>query len=134
MNTPAVLLADDGEAMWRARGPAGRGCADCHREGPAGAMKGVATRYPTYVSAYRRVMSLEDFLTVHGPETTGHPLSAQSADNLALTILIKMASNGLPVPVDVTSPQARAALAPGRARFVKRIRQPDHALGDWHNP
>src|SRR3989442_12862774 len=127
MNTPAVLLADDGEAMWRARGPAGRGCADCHREGPAGAMKGVATRYPTYVSAYRRVMSLEDFLTVHGPETTGHLLSAQSVDNLALPILIKMPSNGLPVHVDGASPQARAALARGRATFEKRVGQRNHA-------
>ena len=133
-NNPAVLLADDGEALWSAKGPAGRACADCHREGPAGAMKGVATRYPTYVSAYRRVMSLEDFLTVHGPETTGHLLSAQSVDNLALTILIKMASNGLPVQVDVTSPQARAALARGRASFEKRVGQRNHACADCHTP
>jgi sulfur-oxidizing protein SoxA len=134
-NNPALLLAEeDAEALWSAKGPAGRACADCHRGGPAGAMKGVAARYPKYVKAYRRVMSLEDFLAAHGPETTGHPLLAQSAGNLATTILIKMASNGLPVQVDVTSPQARAALARGQATFYKRVGQRNHACADCHTP
>lgn len=133
-NNPAVLLAEDGQALWSARGPAGRACADCHRGGPAGAMKGVATRYPKYVKAYRRVMSLEDFLAAHGPETTGHPLLAQSPSNLATTILIKMASNGLPVEVDVTSADARAALARGRTSFYRRVGQRNHACADCHTP
>jgi sulfur-oxidizing protein SoxA len=133
-NNPAVLRAEGAEAIWSARGPAGKACADCHAGGPAQAMKGVATRYPKLVKAYGRVMSIEDFLTVHGPDTTGRALPAQSDDNLNLTMLVKMASNGLPVSVDVSSPEARAALARGQATFSRRVGERNHSCADCHTP
>lgn len=133
-NNPAVLRAEAAEALWTARGPAGKACADCHEGGPARAMTGVATRYPKYVKAQQRVMSIEDYLTVHAPETTGRPLLAQSRENLDLTMLIKMASNGMPVSVDVRSPEARAALARGKAGFYKRVGERNHACADCHTP
>jgi hypothetical protein len=97
-------------------------------------MKGVATRYPKFVKAYGRVMSVEDFLTVHGPETTGRQVLAQSADNLNLTMLVKMASNGMPLAVETESPEARAALARGRATFYRRVGERNHACADCHTP
>ena len=133
-NNPAVLLAEGAEALWAAKGPAGRACADCHAGGPGRAMKGVATRYPKFVTAYGRVMSIEDLLTVHGPETTGRQFHAQSADNLNLTMLVKMASNGMPVNVDTAGPEARAALARGRATFYRRVGERNHACADCHTP
>jgi sulfur-oxidizing protein SoxA len=133
-NNPAVVRAEAAQSLWSARGPAGKACADCHEGGPARGMRGVATRYPKLVKAYGRVMSIEDFLTVHGPETTGRPLLAQSDANLDLTMLVKMASNGLPVAVDVTSPEARAALARGQASFDKRVGERNHACADCHTP
>src|SRR5206468_1988857 len=57
---PAVLLAEDAQAPWEQKGPAGRACADCHPGGPERAMRSVATRYPKHVRIYGRVMSLED--------------------------------------------------------------------------
>src|SRR5262249_13134561 len=77
-NTPGVPGAGSPGESWGARGPAGKACADCHAGGALQSMKGVATRYPRYVSAYRRVMSVEDFLTVHAPETTGAALPEES--------------------------------------------------------
>jgi sulfur-oxidizing protein SoxA len=133
-NNPAILRAEDAEARWHAKGPAGKACADCHAGGPATAMKGVATRYPRHVPRYRRVMSIEDFLTVHGPATTGTPLAAESDANLDMTLLVKMASNGLPVAVDVDGPQARAAWLRGRASFARRVGQRNHACADCHTP
>jgi sulfur-oxidizing protein SoxA len=133
-NNPAVLLADDAAEIWRAKGPAGKACAECHAGAPAQAMKGVATRYPKHVARYGRVMSIEDFLTVHAPETTGRPMPAQSADNLTMTILIKMASNGMPVRVDVDSAEARAAWLRGQASFNRRVGQRNHACADCHTP
>jgi sulfur-oxidizing protein SoxA len=94
----------------------------------------VATRYPQHVAAYGRVMALEDFLELHGPETTGTPLPVESAANVDLTMLIKMASNGLPVAVDTASPRARAALARGRALFDKRVGERNHSCADCHTP
>jgi len=102
-NNPAVVLAEDAEALWAARGASGKACADCHEGGAGRALRGAATRYPKFVEAYGRMMSVEDFLEVHGPETTGLPLAAESADNLNMTMLVKRASNGLPVNVDGAS-------------------------------
>jgi sulfur-oxidizing protein SoxA len=133
-NNPALLLAEDAEAQWSARGPQGKACADCHAGGPAKAMRGVATRYPRYLSQYRRVMSIEDLLALHAPEMTGTPLPGESDANLAMTVLVKMASNGLPVAVDTSSPQARAALARGRASFFRRVGERNHACADCHTP
>src|SRR5207245_10082708 len=93
-----------------------------------------ATRYPKFVAAYGRVMSVEDFLTVHGPERTGRPLLAESDDNVDLTMLIKMASNGMAVQVDVASADARAALARGKASFYRRVGERNHSCADCHPP
>jgi sulfur-oxidizing protein SoxA len=49
-------------------------------------------------------------------------------------MLIKMASNGLPVAVDTASPRARAALARGRALFDKRVGERNHSCADCHTP
>lgn len=133
-NNPAVLLAEDAEAQWKAKGSTGKACADCHAGGPGAAMKGVATRYPRYVAPYRRVMSIEDFLTVHGPETTGTPFRAESESNLNMSVLVKMASNGMPVAVDTESPLGRAALLRGKATFYRRVGERNHACADCHTP
>lgn len=131
-NNPAVLLAEGAEAQWAVRGTAGKSCADCHPGGPGQAMRGVATRYPRHVAAQRRVMSIEDFLTVHAPETTGTAMPAQGAANLTMTMLVKMASNGMPVAVDVAGPEARAALARGQASFYRRVGERNHSCADCH--
>lgn len=129
---PAVVFAENALATWSTRGPAGKACADCHAGGHEKAMKGVATKYPKYLSAYGRVMSVGDFLTVHAPEMTGKEMLAESADNLNMSMLIRMQSNGMPVDVDVTSPEAAAAYARGRAIYFKKVGQRNHACADCH--
>lgn len=131
-NNPAVLRAEGADELWSKKGPAGKACADCHAGGPLVAMKGVATRYPQYVARYRRVMSIEDFLTAHSPEATGRPLPAEGADHLDLAIRIKMASNGMPVRLDLGKPENGAALERGKASFHKRVGQRGHACADCH--
>ena len=131
-NNPAIVLAEDAETLWTARGPSGKACADCHEGGAASAMRGVATQYPKFVKTYHRVMSLEDWLEVHAPERTGQAMPSESADNLAMSMLVKRASNGMPVSVDVTSPEARAALARGKATFYRKVGERNHACADCH--
>jgi sulfur-oxidizing protein SoxA len=133
-NNPAVVEAEDARALWTARGPKAKACADCHAGEPARAMPGVATRYPRVVAEHGRVMSLEDLLGVHAEATTGRSLPPQSAENLGLVMLIKMASNGLPVAIDTTSPAARAAIERGRASFYRRVGERNHACADCHTP
>jgi sulfur-oxidizing protein SoxA len=131
-NNPAVLLAEDAERRWKTRGPSGKACADCHREFPP--LKSVATRFPKLVPRFGRVMSIEDYLTVHGPDTTGATFAMESVENLTMTMWIKMASNGLPVAVDTQSAEARAALGRGRASFFRRVGERNHACADCHTP
>jgi sulfur-oxidizing protein SoxA len=133
-NNPGVLVAEDAETQWTTKGPAGKACADCHVGGPERSMKGVATRYPRVLPQYKRVMSIEDFLTVHGPEITGTPLPAESEANLTMAVLVKMASNGMPVAIDTSSPETRAALARGKASFYRRVGERNHACADCHTP
>jgi L-cysteine S-thiosulfotransferase len=133
-NNPAVVRAEAAEALWSARGPAGKSCAECHAGGVDRAMRGVATRYPKHVTAYGRVMAIEDFLSVHGPETTSRELAVESVENVDLTMRVKMASNGMPVAVDLSSPRARAALARGEASFTRRVGERNHACADCHTP
>ena len=129
---PAVVRAEDAADAWGKPGPAGKACADCHAGGPAAAMKGVATRFPRHVAPYGRVMSIEDFLAVHGPENTGMPLPVEGAANLDLTVLVKMASNGMPVALDLATPQNAAALERGKRSFYRRVGQRNHACADCH--
>jgi L-cysteine S-thiosulfotransferase len=133
-NNPAVVRAEEAEAAWTRKGPAGKSCADCHAGGAAKSLRGVATRYPKYVAAHGRVMAIEDYLTVHGPDTTGRPLPIESAENIDLTMLVKMASDGMPVAIDTTSAPARAALARGKATFYRRVGERNHACADCHTP
>jgi sulfur-oxidizing protein SoxA len=133
-NNPGVVAAEESERSWSARGPSGKACAECHAGGIDVAMKGVATRYPKFVTKYGRVMSVEDFLTVHGPETTGRAFPMESEDNVHLAVRLKMASNGMPVAVDLASPEARAALVRGEASFQRRVGQRNHACADCHTP
>jgi sulfur-oxidizing protein SoxA len=131
-NNPAVILAEDAIKTWRARGPAGKSCLDCH--GDIERMRGVATRYPKHWPQYRRILSIEEVIAWHGQDATGLALPSQSAENVNLSMLIRMQSNGLPVEVDVTSREAKRALERGRARFYQRVGQRNHACADCHDP
>ena len=131
-NNPAVLRAEGAEAIWTRVGPSGMACAGCHQGGVEAAMKGVATRYPRFVRTSSRIMSIEDFLTVHGPETTGQRFLAEGAETLDLAMLIKMASNGMPMALDLSGRETQAALARGKASFYRRVGQRDHACADCH--
>ena len=131
-NNPAMLAAEKAPALWTRNGPAGKACADCHKDGAEKSMRGVATRYPKYVAPYQRVMSIEDFLTVHAPETTGMAMLSQSEENLNMAILIKIQSNGMHVDLDLTRPEMQAALERGKANFYKRVGERQHACADCH--
>lgn len=131
-NNPAVLLAEDAMKDWAKKGPAAKACAECHDGGPEKSMRGVATRFPKQVAKYGRVMAVEDFLSVHAPETTGQAMPSEGQANLNMSILIKMQSNGMAVNVDLTSPEAKAALERGEANFYKRVGQRNHSCADCH--
>ena len=131
-NNPAIIDAEAAEKAWAAKGPKGKSCADCHTGGVEKSMKGIATRYPRFVKEHGRIMSVEEFLQMHGPATTGTNLPSESKANLDMTMLVKLQSNGMNVNIDLTSPEARSALKRGEATFNKRVGQRNHACADCH--
>lgn len=131
-NNPGVLEAESAEKDWAKKGPKGKACADCHTGGAEKSMKGVATHYPRFVKESGRIMSVEEFLQMHGPATTGADLPSESKANLNMTMLVKMPSNGMNVNLDLNAPEVRAALTRGEATFNKRVGQRNHACADCH--
>ncbi|MEW5862741.1 MAG: hypothetical protein AB1773_04000 [Pseudomonadota bacterium] len=128
--------------LWSKAGPKGQSCASCH--GPIGApdaqrplgviasMVGVGARYPKWMAKYSRMMSVEDFLAVHAPETTGHEMPSQGDANLAMSILVRMQSNGMPYALDLADPNVQAAIQRGEATFNRRVGQRGQACANCH--
>lgn len=130
-NNAAVIQAEGALEIWNRQGPKGKSCADCH--GSVEDMKGIATAYPKYFPLYRRVMSMEDMVAWHGADETGLELPSQGMDNITLALLIRMQSNGMPVNVDVTSPEAKAAFERGKEHYYRRVGMRNHACADCHD-
>lgn len=140
---PGLLQTDQiAVALWRKPGPKGQSCAGCHGQigapdalRPLGVIKsmvGVAVRYPKWFGQHGRMMSIEDFLAVHAPETTGHELPSQGPQNLTMSILVKMQSNGTPYQIDMGNPNVQAAIERGRAAFYQKVGQRGQACADCH--
>ncbi len=130
-NNAAVVLAEGAIDTWTRQGPKGKSCADCH--GEIEKMQGIAAQYPKYFPLYRRVMSMEDLVAWHGADETGLELPSQGAENIHLALLIRMQSNGMPVAVDIESPEAKAAYERGKALYYQRVGQRNHACADCHD-
>lgn len=128
--------------MWSKAGSKGKSCADCH--GPVSApdatrsigviksMEGVGARYPKWQPQHQRMMSVEDYLAVHAPDTTGHTLPTQGQENMAMSILVKMQSNGMPYQIDLRDRQVKAAIARGEELFNRRVGQRGQSCANCH--
>ncbi|HXF67496.1 MAG TPA: hypothetical protein VNK67_12475 [Burkholderiales bacterium] len=128
--------------LWSKPGPKGQSCAGCH--GPIGqpdaqrplgviaSMVGVGARYPKWMPRYSRMMSVEDFLAVHAPETTGHEMPTQGDENLTMAILVRMQSNGMPYQLDLNDRHVQAAIKRGEQTFNRRVGQRGQACANCH--
>jgi L-cysteine S-thiosulfotransferase len=140
---PGLMATDDRAVpLWSKAGPTGKSCADCHGQieaaddlrplGVIPEMVGVAAGYPRWFDEYGRMMSIEDLLAVHAPETTGLEMPAQGQDNLTMSILVRMQSNGMPYQLETDNPNVQAAIARGQELFHRPVGQRQHACADCH--
>lgn len=130
---PAAFLADKGAAAFRAAGPTGKACVDCHSN-PAKSFRTWAAQMPRYEPRLDKVLGVEEFITRHARATTGAEYLMQSEFNLSLSIYLRGYANGQAIAVDTTSPGAAAALARGRALMQKKVGQLNFSCGDCHDP
>ena len=140
---PGLGIAQDvAVPLWAKPGPKGQSCAGCHgaigrpdAQRPLGAiasMVGVGARYPKWKEAYSRMMSVEDYLAVHAPETTGHEMPSQGEQNLAMSILVRMQSNGMPYALDLNDANVQAAVKRGEETFNRRVGQRGQSCANCH--
>jgi L-cysteine S-thiosulfotransferase len=140
---PALTLTDSiAVPLWNKAGSKGKSCASCHgiidtaddkrSLGVIDKMVGVATRYPKWFGQHRRMMSIEDFLAVHAPETTGHPMPSQGEENKTMSILVKMQSNGMPYKIDLKNRNVKAAIERGKEIFHRPVGQRGQKCADCH--
>ncbi len=140
---PALALTDQiAVALWRKPGPKGQSCAGCHGQvgapdaqrplGVIASMVGVGARYPKWIGQHSRMMSVEDYLAVHAPETTGDAMPTQGQQNLTMSILIKMQSNGMPYQLDTKDRNVQAAVKRGQELFYRKVGQRAHSCADCH--
>jgi L-cysteine S-thiosulfotransferase len=140
---PALAMTEtDAVPLWSRSGPKGQSCASCHgkigppdAERPLGVIKsmvGVGASYPKWFERYRRMMSVEDFLSVHAPETTGHEMPTQGQQNLTMTVLVKMQSNGMPYRLDMKNMNVQAAVKRGEELFNRRVGQRGQSCANCH--
>jgi len=128
--------------MWRKVGPKGQSCADCHGKvaarderrtlGVIDSMVGVGARFPKWIAKHSRMMSVEDYLAVHSPETTGLEMPSQGEQNLAMSILVRMQSNGMPYQLDLADANVQAAVKRGEGLFHRRVGQRGQACANCH--
>ncbi|CAG0997589.1 L-cysteine S-thiosulfotransferase subunit SoxA [Myxococcaceae bacterium] len=130
---PAAFIADKGAAAFRAAGPKGQACIDCHRD-PAQAFAVWGAQMPSYEPRLDKVLGVEEFVTRHARATTGGEFPMQSETNLALAIYLRALANGQPIRVDTRSPGATAALARGQALMDKKVGQLNFSCRDCHDP
>jgi L-cysteine S-thiosulfotransferase len=141
-NSALALVEAQALPLWSKPGAKGQSCAGCHgaigaadAERPLGviaSMVGVGARYPKWYPQYARMMSIEDLLSLHGPEATGHEFPTQGEANLAMTVLVKMQSNGMPYRLDTGNSQVRAAIQRGEEMFNRRVGQRGQACANCH--
>lgn len=140
---PGLSMAESiAVPMWSKAGPKGQSCAGCHGAigSPAGprtigtikSMEGVAVRYPKWFGQHQRMMSVEDFLAVHAPETTGQDLPSQGDANMSMSILVKMQSYGMPYAIDLKDRNVQAAVKRGEELFNRRVGQRGQSCANCH--
>ncbi len=143
VDNPGLLQTENiAVPLWSKKGPKGESCETCHGEigepddlrqlGVIETMVGVGANSPKWMGQYGRMMSVEDFLAVHSPETTGIEMPAQGKENLTMSILVRMQSNGMKHALDTEHPAVKAAIERGKALFDRPVGRRHSSCADCH--
>ena len=127
---PGMLWVERGAKLWRAADGA-KSCAECHGDA-ATSMKGVATRYPAWDAASKRVLTLDARINACRVRQQSLPaLPTESDDLLGLTAYVATQSRGMPLHVTVDERTA-PAFERARALYYRRIGQFNLSCAQCH--
>lgn len=133
MLNPAMWTIEKAPDLWKAKGPSGAACADCHAQ-PEAAFKTWAAHMPRFEPRLNKVLGVEEFVTRHAKATTGHVWLMQSMENTTLSVYLHNLANGTPLHVDIASGPAKDAYERGKALSLRKLGQLNFACMDCHSP
>lgn len=86
-----------------------------------GDLKGLrASGYPRYHAELKKIMTLE-MMIEHCSKAAGSPLEHGSYDNAAVAVYVGYQSNGMPIDIDVSKGELKAAFERGKEAYHTRI-------------
>jgi len=128
---PAADRIDTGAALFAKAGPSGKSCASCHADPKAFA--GWAVRMPKWYASASKLIGVEEFIFRHAKATTGADHLMQGRENTDLSVFLHALSNGRPIEVDLTSPDAKRVYEFGKVLYDAKIGQFNFSCADCHS-
>lgn len=142
---PALLDADRGEALWKARkGPRKRSLEACDLGQGPGKLDGAFAQLPRYFSDAGRVMDLETRIAWCMEKLQGFDVAAYRRDPYpasgapvkdigAIATFVVTRSAGRPLAPPTRHPREKAAIALGESLFYRRTGPFDFACASCHS-
>ncbi|WP_255468867.1 sulfur oxidation c-type cytochrome SoxA [Reyranella sp. CPCC 100927] len=130
---PAAERIEVGQALAAKTMANGKSCVSCHAD-PKATFAGWATSMPKWEPRLNKVLGVEEFIYRHAKATLEVDWRMQSTENTDLTIFLHSLSNGREIRVDVSSPEAKAAVERGKSLTETKIGQLNFACVDCHTP
>lgn len=130
VNPAAEIIDEAGPATFAQAGPNGKACASCHEN--AAALRGWSAAMPKWEPRLNKMLGVEEFIARHAKVTMDADWLMQGPENTTLAVYMRVLSNGVPISPDLTSPEAKVALARAEAMAERKIGQLNLACVDCH--
>jgi sulfur-oxidizing protein SoxA len=130
IENPAMWAVDKAQLLLKADGPAGISCNACHSD--AAVFKTWAASMPKWERRLGKVLGVEEFVTRHARTTTGANWPMETENNRVMSVYLHYLANGVPITIDATSEETKAAIARGKALSQRKLGQLNFSCADCH--
>ena len=131
IENPGMWAVDKAQELWKQRTASGFSCNTCHSNAQE-AFKTWAASMPKWEPRLNKVLGVEEFVTRHAKATTGADWLMETDENRAMSVYLHYLANGTPIALDTTSPDAKAAIARGKALTERKVGELNFACTDCH--
>jgi L-cysteine S-thiosulfotransferase len=131
MENPGMWAVDKAQELWKLKSSIGFSCDSCHSD-PKETFKGWAASMPKWEPRLDKVLGVEEFITRHSKATTGADWLMESDENRAMSVYLHYLANGTAITLDTASPEAKAAIARGKALSERKLGELNFACTDCH--
>ena len=131
IENPGMWAVDRAQELWKQVGAAGKSCEGCHTNIGA-EFKTWAASMPKWEPRLDKVLGVEEFVTRHAKATTGADWLMETDENRAMSVYLHYLANGTPIMIDMTSPEAKAAIERGKELSARKVGQLNMACTDCH--